>query len=106
MYTAGAGFLFSFMLIFMRVPIAIALGLTGVIGFGFIAGWTQSFIMLALTTKEAAMTYSMVVIPLFILMGNLVAGTGISKELYQAAQAFLGKRPGGLASATVLSCGA
>ncbi|GAA4344176.1 TRAP transporter large permease [Variovorax defluvii] len=105
MYAAGAGFLFSFALIFMRVPIAVALGLTGVIGFGLTAGWHQSFVMLALTTREAAMTYSMVVIPLFILMGNLIAGTGVSKELYKAAQAFLGRQRGGLASATVLSCG-
>lgn len=105
MYAASAGFLFSFVLIFMRVPIAVALGLTGVVGFGLTAGWTQSFVMLALTTREAAMTYSMVVIPLFILMGNLVAGTGVSKELYHAAQAFMGRQRGGLASATVLSCG-
>ena len=105
MFAAGAGFLFSFVLIFMRVPIAVALGLTGVIGFGLLTGWTQSFVMLALTTREASMTYSMVVIPLFILMGNLVAGTGVSQELFRAAQAFLGRRRGGLASATVLSCG-
>lgn len=105
MYAASAGFLFSFALIFLRVPIAVALGLTGVVGFGVLVGWPQSFIMLALTTKEAAMTYSMVVIPLFILMGNLVAGTGVSTDLYRAAQAFLGKRRGGLASATIVSCG-
>jgi len=105
MFAAGAGFLFSFALIFMRVPIAVALGLTGVVGFGLLTGWNQSFIMIALTTREAAMSYSMVVIPLFILMGNLVAGTGVSRELYAAAQAFMGRRRGGLASATILSCG-
>lgn len=105
MFAAGTGFLFSFALIFMRVPIAVALGLTGVIGFGFLTGWNQSFVMLALTTREAAMSYSMVVIPLFILMGNLVAGTGVSQELYKAAQAFMGRRRGGLASATIVSCG-
>lgn len=105
MYAAGAGFLFSLALIFLRVPIAVALGLTGVVGFGLIAGWNQSFIMIALTTREAAMSYSMVVIPLFILMGNLVAGTGVSRELYKAAQAFMGRQRAGLASATVLSCG-
>jgi C4-dicarboxylate transporter, DctM subunit len=105
MLAAGAGFLFSFILIFMRVPIAVALGITGFIGFGMLIGWKQSSIMLALTTRDAAMSYSMVVIPLFILMGNFIAGTGVSRELYRAAQAFLGARRGGLASATVVSCG-
>lgn len=105
MLAAGAGFLFSFALIFLRVPIAVALGITGFIGFGMLIGWKQSSIMLALTTRDAAMSYSMVVIPLFILMGNFIAGTGVSRELYRAAQAFLGARRGGLASATVVSCG-
>jgi tripartite ATP-independent transporter DctM subunit len=104
MAAAGAGFLFSFILIFLRVPIAVALGLTGFIGFAFLIGWNQSAIMVALTTREAAMTYSMAVIPLFILMGNLVTGTGVSQELFRAAQAFLGGRRAGVASSTVLSC--
>lgn len=105
MLAASAGFLFSFVLIFIRIPIAVALALTGVIGFGFVVGWNQSVVMLAMTTREAAMSYSMVVIPLFILMGNLVGATGVAKELFVAAQAFMGGRRGGLASATVLSCG-
>jgi C4-dicarboxylate transporter, DctM subunit len=104
MAAAGAGFLFSFVLIFLRVPIAVALGLTGFIGFGLLIGWNQSSIMVALTTREAAMTYSMAVIPLFILMGNLVAGTGVSRELFRAAQAFMGGQRAGLANATILSC--
>jgi tripartite ATP-independent transporter DctM subunit len=105
MVAAGAGFLLSFVLIFLRVPIAVALGITGFVGFGLLIGWKQSSIMLALTTRDAAMSYSMCVIPLFILMGNFIAGTGVSRELYKAAQAFLGGRRGGLASATVWSCG-
>jgi C4-dicarboxylate transporter, DctM subunit len=104
MAAAGAGFLFSFVLIFLRVPIAVALGLTGFVGFGLLIGWNQSSIMVALTTREAAMTYSMAVIPLFILMGNLVAGTGVSRELFRAAQAFMGGQRAGLANATILSC--
>lgn len=105
MLTASAGFLFSFLLIILRVPIAVALGLTGVLGFGYLVGWNQSYAMLAMTTREAAMTYSMVVIPLFILMGNLIGATGVSKQIFLAAQAFVGGRRGGLASATVLACG-
>lgn len=105
MLVAGVGFIFSFVLIFLRVPIAIALGVTGFIGFGYLVGWNQSAIMLALMTRESTMSYGLVVIPLFILMGNFVAGAGISGELYRAAQAYLGHRKGGLATATVVSCG-
>jgi tripartite ATP-independent transporter DctM subunit len=49
--------------------------------------------------------YSLIVLPLFVLMGNLVAGAGISGDLFRAAQAFIGKRRGGLAMATVVACG-
>ena len=105
MTVALAGFASAFFLIFMRVPIALAMGLVGFIGFGYLVGWNPASSMLAMISRESTMTYSMVVIPLFILMGNLVAGTGISRELYRAAQCFLGARKGGLAVATVVASG-
>ncbi|TYR33554.1 TRAP transporter large permease [Mesorhizobium microcysteis] len=104
MAAAGVGFLFSLILIFLRVPIAAALGITGFLGFGLLVGWRQSATMLAITTRDASMSYSLVVIPLFILMGNLIAGTGVSRELYRAAQTWLGGLKGGLANATIVSC--
>lgn len=105
MLLAGIGFVVSLLLIFLRVPIAIALGVTGYVGFGYIVGWNQAGAMLALMARESTMSYGLVVIPLFILMGNFVAGAGISGDLYRAAQAWFGHRRGGLATATVMSCG-
>lgn len=105
MTVALMGFASAFAMIFMRVPIALAMGLVGFLGFGYLVGWRPASSMLAMVSRESTMTYSMVVIPLFILMGNLVAGTGISRELYRAAQAFLGARKGGLAVATVVASG-
>lgn len=105
MLLAGIGFFASLLLIFLRVPIAIALGVTGYVGFGYIVGWNQAGSMLALMARESTMSYGLVVIPLFILMGNFVAGAGISGDLYRAAQAWFGHRRGGLATATVMSCG-
>lgn len=105
MLIASLGFLLAFILIFMRVPIAIAMGVTGFLGFGYLVGWHQSATMLALTTRDSTMSYAMVVIPLFVLMGNLVAGTGVSRELFRSAQAFFGARRGGLAVATVMASG-
>jgi len=105
MLLAGIGFVVSLLLIFLRVPIALALGVTGYVGFGYIVGWNQAGAMLALMARESTMSYGLVVIPLFILMGNFVAGAGISGDLYRAAQAWFGHRRGGLATATVMSCG-
>lgn len=103
MIIAGLGFLLAFFLIFIRVPIALSMGIAGYIGFGYLVGWPQSMTMLANTARDSTMSYSLVVVPLFILMGNMVAGTGISAELYRAAQTFLGGRRGGLASATIVA---
>lgn len=105
MLIATLGFIATLLLIFLRVPIAIALGIVGYVGFGYLVGWPQAGTMLALSARESTMSYGLVVIPLFILMGNFVAGAGISGELYRAAQAWFGHRRGGLATATVLSCG-
>ena len=105
MEVALVGFGSAFALIFMRVPIALAMGVIGFLGFAYLVGWRPASSMLAMVSKDSTMTYSMVVIPLFILMGNLVAGTGISRELYRAAQSFLGARKGGLAVATVVASG-
>ncbi len=99
------GFACAFALIFLRVPIAVALGAVGFFGFWYLNGLIPAMSMVALTTSGSTMAYSLAVVPLFVLMGNLVAGAGISAELYRAAQVFIGHRKGGLAIATVVSCG-
>ena len=105
MLVASIGFVASLLLIFLRVPIALSLATVGFLGFAYLVGLNQAGLMLALISRESTMSYGLVVIPLFILMGNFVAGAGISGDLYKAAQAYFGHRRGGLASATVLSCG-
>jgi len=105
MLTAIVGFICAFALIFFRVPIAIALAAVGFIGFLIMNGLTPAMSMMSLVTTGTTMTYHFAVIPLFILMGNLVAAAGISAELYRAAQVYVGHRRGGLAVATILSCG-
>lgn len=101
MAITGIMFLIAFGLIFLRIPISVAMGVAGFWGFGYVIGWPQAMIMVANTAQSTVMKDSFVVIPLFILMGNLVAGAGVSTELFRAAQAFLSGRRGGLASATI-----
>ncbi|EKU28057.1 TRAP-type C4-dicarboxylate transport system, large permease component [Alcaligenes sp. HPC1271] len=69
-------------------------------------GMEAALTMAAQTSYDTAMSYSFTVLPLFILMGNLVNASGLSKDLYKAAHAFIGHLRGGLAMATIVACGA
>lgn len=92
-------------LVFLRVPIAFAMGIVGVVGFAQLVSWPASFSSIGQTIFGTALTYDLSVVPLFILMGNLVNIAGLSRELYDASHAFLGHRRGGLAMATIVACG-
>ena len=105
MLAACLGFLVAFAFILFQVPIATALAFTGFGGYVLLNGLTPALSMVATVTKDSTLVYSLIVLPLFVLMGNLVAGAGISGDLFRAAQAFIGKRRGGLAMATVVACG-
>jgi tripartite ATP-independent transporter DctM subunit len=104
MIEAFLGIAAAFFLIFARVPLAIALGVVGFIGFGMLTSWRPAFSMVALITKSSVLNYYLSVIPLFILMGNFLTKAGISRELYAVAYAFLGHLRGGLSLATVAAC--
>lgn len=106
MFAAILGFVVAFALILFQTPIATALGLVGFGGYVVLSGWTPAFSMVATVTRDNTMVYTLIVLPLFVLMGNLVAGAGISADLFRAAQVFIGRRRGGLAMATVGACGA
>jgi tripartite ATP-independent transporter DctM subunit len=99
------GFLAAFALIFLRVPISVSLALTGFVGLVALSGWMPAMTTLVMSVKSSTMSYTLSVLPLFILMGNLVAGAGISGNLFKAAQLFVGRQRGGLAMATILACG-
>jgi C4-dicarboxylate transporter, DctM subunit len=93
-------------LIALQVPIAVAMALPGFIGFAWVVGWNPAIFMVGETTFSTVNSYSLSVIPLFILMGNLINAADISKDLYQTTYRFVGHLRGGLAIATVLACAA
>jgi len=101
------GFAAVISLAFLRVPIAFAMGLVGVIGFAWLNdwNWTATLSPAAGTVLDSLQTEMLSVIPLFVLMGLLVSRAGLAGELYQASNAFLGHRRGGLAMATIIACG-
>jgi len=91
-------------LAFLRVPMAFAMGLVGFFGFAYKVNFAAAAAMIAQTTYETGLAYTLSVIPLFILMGNFVVRARMSEELYHAAYTFLGHRRGGLAMSTIVAC--
>jgi C4-dicarboxylate transporter DctM subunit len=89
---------------FLRVPIAIAMGLVGFLGLWWMRGLGPSMASATTVVYESGFQYTLSVVPLFILMGNFVTRAGMSKELYRAGHTFVGHLRGGLAMATVLAC--
>lgn len=104
-FVAAGGFIALFVLLILRVPIGVAMGIVGVAGFGLLAAWDPALNLLAISPIRTATDYSLGLIPMFILMGAVASASGMSGELYRAANAFLGHRKGGLAMATITACG-
>ena len=92
-------------LAFLRVPIAFAMIVTGFFGMMYVGSTRGALANVGQTAFDAAISYELSVVPLFILMGNFVARARLAGELYDASNAFLGHRKGGLAMATVVACG-
>jgi C4-dicarboxylate transporter DctM subunit len=90
----------------LRIPIAISMGVIGFLGVAYLRDWNFSPAMAMVETKvyETGRNYTLSVIPLFILMGNLVTRAGMSRELFRAAYTFVGHMRGGLAMATICAC--
>ncbi len=93
-------------LLFVRVPIGVALALTGVCGYAAIDGWHKALAVIAAVPFELASAYSLSVVPLFILMGAVASRAEMSRELFDAANAVFSGLRGALASATIGACAA
>lgn len=93
-------------LIFLRVPVAMAMGLVGFFGYASINGWSNATTVLGQVPFDMASNYTLVQIPLFIIMGDLAMRSGMSASLFDAARAvFIGVR-GAQAFATIGACAA
>ena len=99
------GFIALFAMMLLRVPIGMAMGLVGVTGFGYIVGGVPALKMVGQTSMRTVTDYTFGVIPMFLLMGAFVSNSGMSRELFRAANGFLGHLRGGLGIATIAACG-
>ncbi|MCP4315018.1 MAG: TRAP transporter large permease [Hyphomicrobiales bacterium] len=105
MLEAIIGFAAVLVLVLLRIPIAFAMGIVGMVGYMIETSYRGAMSMVARLIIDASQDYGLSVVPLFILMGLFVNKGGISRELYQVSYAFLGHLRGGLAMATIVACG-
>src|SRR5215467_6162280 len=94
-----------FALMLLRVPVGMAMGLVGVCGFSYLVGATPALKLVGQTSMRTVTDYTFGVIPMFLLMGSFVSNSGMSRELFRAANGFVGHLRGGLGIATVGACG-
>ena len=98
------GFAAVLVLVLLRMPIAFAMGLVGMVGFAHVNSARGAISMVGRLIIDTSQNYGLSVVPLFILMGLFVNKGGLSRELYQVSYAFLGHLRGGLAMATIAAC--
>ena len=104
--TSGALALLGLLVVLLAgLPIAFALGLFGYFGIWSVRSFNAANTVTVNQIFDLAQTHTFTVLPLFILMGNLIARARISHDLYAASNAFLGHYRGGLAMATIAACG-
>lgn len=101
-----AGFAVLLALMAIRVPIGVAMLGVGIGGYGLYSGLSPLLAFLKTSAFYQFSTYSLSVIPLFVLMGEFATHAGMSRALYRTAAAFLGHRKGGLAMASIGGCAA
>src|SRR3954454_9994348 len=101
---AVVGFVALFALMLLRVPVGMAMGLVGVSGFTYLVGGAPALKLVGQTSMRTVTDYTFGVIPVFLLMGMFMSNSGMSRDLFKAANSFIGHLRGGLGFATVVAC--
>ena len=105
-FVAILGFVSLFSLMLLRVPVGMAMGLVGITGFGLMTGFGPALKLIGQTSMRTVTDYTFGVIPMFLLMGAFVSNSGMSRELFRAANTMIGHLRGGLGFATIIACAA
>jgi tripartite ATP-independent transporter DctM subunit len=91
------------LLILIRIPVAVALGLVGFVGYAAIDGWTKASFMIGGVPIEFASMYTLSVVPLFTLMGAVAASAGLSADLFRASRILFRGVRGSLSIASIFA---
>ncbi|MCK2046248.1 TRAP transporter large permease [Chromohalobacter moromii] len=98
------GIVVLLLLLVLRIPVAFAIFAVGFGGVMLLDSFNSALSLLVSESFTIASNAELIVVPLFILMGNIATEAGMSRKLYDAAYALIGSVRGGLASATVVGC--
>ena len=99
------GIVIMLVLLFLGMHIGFAMMLVGFFGYWMATGnFSATLGILRQVPATTASNYSLCVIPLFILMGNLAFAGGLSDGLFNAGDKWLGRLPGGVGCATIAAC--
>lgn len=98
-----AGIAALVLLILIRIPVAVALGLVGFVGYAAIEGWSKASLMIGGVPIEFASMYTLSVVPLFTLMGAVAASAGLSADLFRASRVLFRRIPGSLSIASIFA---
>lgn len=97
------GIIVLFIFMFLRMPISFAMFIVGFVGILLVASPQAAYNVLSADLWNQFSSYSLSVVPLYILMGEVVFRTGITEKLFQAAYKWIGHLKGGMASTTILA---
>lgn len=93
----------ALVLIFLRVPIGVAMGLTGIVGIAVLSSWGAAFGIAKSIPYTLIGDWNLSAVPMFLLMGYIASATGLTQGLFASARIFIGRVPGSLASSTVMA---
>ena len=100
------GILVMIALTFFGMNMGMSMFFVGLVGYWIATGsWKQAIFLFRTVPFSNASSYTMVVIPLFVLMGSFALMSGMGKGLYDCCEHWLGRLPGGLSFATLVACG-
>jgi C4-dicarboxylate transporter DctM subunit len=102
--TTLALFVFFLFLLFIGIPVGFSLAIAGTVGIWFTLGIDKLLVTLPNLTYGSLNSFTLIAIPLYVLMGNIMIWGKLSDDLYHVLNEFVGHLSGGLAIATVLFC--
>jgi C4-dicarboxylate transporter DctM subunit len=98
------GFAILILCFLLGVPVGFSMALVGILGFGYLTSIESTISMTGSVLWSTLESYSLSVLPMFVLMGAIAFQSGISTRLYVALEKLFGRLRGGLAIATVFAC--
>jgi C4-dicarboxylate transporter DctM subunit len=98
------GIVVMLVLIFLRMPVGFVMAIVGLAGFSYLTTPEAGFSVLAKDFFSNFSSYTLTVIPLFVLMGAFASVSGMSQRLYKSSYTLVGHLRGGLAMATIVAC--